>query len=271
MDTELLETEPVSPTEVVAVRYGTLATMKSAVFYRYAAHGEPDVEQQLDYYFWVVRVGGRTIVVDTGFEPECGRRRGRTCLLGPKDALEHLGIDAAEVAQVVITHFHYDHIGNVDLFPNAELIVAEQEFEFYTSPMARRLQFWEHVEGPEIDVITAAHREGRVRLVNGRTGIAPGVTAVTVGGHAPGQQIVLIEGPTGDVVLASDAAHLYEELELDRPFSVLVDLAGMYETLDHLRELERNGAIVVPGHDPEVVSRFPTLGGDAAGVGYRIM
>ncbi len=58
----------------------------------------------------------------------------------------------------------------------------------------------------------------------------------------------------GDVVLASDAAHFREELELRRPFAVLHDLERMYAAYDLLEELAAAGAVVVPGHDPGVAS-----------------
>lgn len=258
------------PTEVIAVRYGTLSTQKSALFYRYGTYEEPDATQQMDYYYWVIRQNGRVTLVDTGFEPGCGERRGRTCLITPGEALARLAIDPDEVAQVIITHFHYDHIGNVKLFPNAELIVPAEEFAFYTSPMARRLQIAEHVEASEVDVIVDANEAGRVRLVEGTVEISPGVSGDVVGGHAPGQMIVSIEVGDGNVVLTSDAVHLYEELGEDRPFGVFVDLPGMYATFDLLKELERNGATVVPGHDPGVASKFPPLAGDLDGIAHLL-
>ena len=53
--------------------------------------------------------------------------------------------------------------------------------------------------------------------------------------------------------------HFYEELEFDRPFSVVGDLVEMYATYDVLKELARAGAKVVPGHDPEVARRYPRV------------
>ena len=73
------------------MRYGTLETTRSEAYYRYQAYGEPDGPQVLDYYFWIVRRGDETILVDTGFDPDVGRRRGRTCLIEPADAMAQLG------------------------------------------------------------------------------------------------------------------------------------------------------------------------------------
>jgi glyoxylase-like metal-dependent hydrolase (beta-lactamase superfamily II) len=60
----------------------------------------------------------------------------------------------------------------------------------------------------------------------------------------------------GPVVLASDAVHYYEELERDRPFSTVASLADMYAAFDQIRDLARDGALVVAGHDPLVADLF---------------
>ena len=63
--------------------------------------------------------------------------------------------------------------------------------------------------------------------------------------------------------------HFYEEFELDRPFAVIADLEQMYAAYDLLRELVATpGAVLIPGHDPEVLERFPALDlrSDAAAV-----
>jgi glyoxylase-like metal-dependent hydrolase (beta-lactamase superfamily II) len=257
---------------VLAVRYGTRRTTRRDVFYRWEAYGEPDGELEMDYFFWVLRAGGRVVLVDTGFDPGVAARMGRTCLCEPEQAVRALGIDPGSVGLVVVTHMHYDHIGNLRRFPHAELVVAERELDFWRSSMAARPQFAAHVVAEEIAVLAAAAGEERVRLVRDELEPLPGIRLVRVGGHSPGQLIVLVDGQQGqEAVLASDALHYYEELESDRPCAVLADLAEAYSALDILRELSRDeGRSLVAGHDPLVTQRFPTLEGELAGVAYRV-
>jgi len=246
--------------EVLAVRYGTLAARKSDLYYRYESYGEPDADAAMAYYFWVLRAAGETILVDTGFDPEAAARRGRTCLVQPLDALAELGIAPGDVSAIVVTHLHYDHTGNLRAFPSAQLIVPSRELEFWTGPHAGRGQFAPHAEPADIDVVTQAAAQGRVRVTEGTEEIFDGVVAISVGGHSAGQQVTVVDAGTGPVVLASDAVHLYEELELDRPFAVMHDLEQMYAAYDLIKELARSRrAVVVPGHDPDVFVRH---GGD---------
>jgi glyoxylase-like metal-dependent hydrolase (beta-lactamase superfamily II) len=257
--------------EVLAVRYGTRLTRRSEVFLHYEVYGEPDAETRMDYFFWVARRPGQTVLIDCGFNELSGARRGRTMLCPPPSALERLGIAPGDVGLLIATHAHYDHIGNLGSFPAAELVLAEREYAFWTGPLASRPLFATSAEAEDIDRLRQAHEGGRIRLVSGRERITQGIDVVDVGGHTPGQLIVLITAGRGEVVIASDALHYYEEMALDRPFAHVTDLPAMYACYGLLRGLAAGGAReIVAGHDPDVMRRFPEAAGETAGLAVRI-
>ena len=259
------------PYEVHAVRYATLRSSKAELYYRHQSYGEPDAEAEMAYYFWLLRDGEETIVVDCGFDPVAGARRGRTCLTEPVEALRLLGIEPAEVETMLISHLHYDHIGNLGAFTKARFLVPERELAFWTSDVARYHGFWHHVEADEIARVADLDAAGRVDTYGGETEIAPGLNAVEVGGHSPGQQILLVDTASGRLVLTSDAVHLYEELEHARPFGVLADLEEMYLGFETIKQLGAEpGTTVVPGHDPEVTRRFPAVADVPEGVALQL-
>ena len=68
----------------------------------------------------------------------------------------------------------------------------------------------------------------------------------------------------------SDATHFYANLEEDRPFSIVHDLSRMYSAFDLMRSLADSPAHVVPGHDPQVMQRFPPARKGLEGVAVRI-
>jgi glyoxylase-like metal-dependent hydrolase (beta-lactamase superfamily II) len=244
--------------EVLAVRYGTRPASAAEVFLNYHAYHEPDRPLQMDYFFWVARNQSRTIIVDTGFSPAGGAARGRTMLMDTVPALQSAGLTPDAITQVVLTHAHYDHIGGLPAFIEtaAEVIMTRDEYDFWTGPMGRRGQFAHTTEASEIGHLRELREAGRLTLAGQSYRIAPGLELTQVGGHTPGQAIVTVAAAGGPVVLASDAVHYYEELERDRPFSTVANLADMYAAFDRIREMGEGGARVVAGHDPLVTERF---------------
>jgi len=241
--------------EVFAVRYGSRAErLRRESFITTDAHDAP---MPLDYYVWAIVNPNRAIVVDTGFEHTEAARRGRVLTRLPREGLAMLGIDTATVRDVVITHLHFDHAGTLDDFPAARFHLQDLELQFgtgrhMTERFFRQAYALDHVLGVVRKVFA-----GRVAFHDGAEEIAPGVSVHLIGGHTPGMQCVRVLTRRGHVVLASDAAHFYENMETASPFPIVYDVARMIAGYDVLRGLAASPAHVIPGHDPLVMARYP--------------
>jgi glyoxylase-like metal-dependent hydrolase (beta-lactamase superfamily II) len=253
--------------EVLIVRYGTRTTSRNDVFLNYPVYGEPDAPIDMDYFCWVIRGGGRTILVDTGFSQAGGAARGRTMLIDPRDALAALGVRPDDEPLVVVTHAHYDHIGNLAHFARSPVVIAKAEIDFWTGPYGRRVQFHHSVEDSELGGLQAAMADGRVTTFGDRLALGDGIEVLRVGGHTPGQAVVIVPTAAGPVLLASDAVHYYEELERDMPFVSATSLVDMYAGFDLIRGLLKDQKIdlLVTGHDPATLARFPGHSGEPKG------
>lgn len=240
--------------EVFALRYASITRRSSENF----VGGDPhDREGRLDYFVWVARSTSRTFVVDTGFSHRSAERRGRTFLCSPVQALERLGIQSPEVRDVVITHLHYDHAGGFDDFPNARFHLQDAEMSF-ASGRFMASEFFS--KGYDVDDVTDAVRlayGGRIVFHDGDAELAPGLSVHLIGGHTQGMQCVRVRTAVGWVVLASDASHFYENMGRQRPFPIVCDVCAMSNGWQRLRQLADHDDLVVPGHDPLVMQRYP--------------
>jgi glyoxylase-like metal-dependent hydrolase (beta-lactamase superfamily II) len=244
--------------QVTIAKYGTRATVLSDVYLNHHLYDEPDGPIGMDYFVWVIRNSRRTILVDTGFSEHGGTVRRRD-ILQPVTALyEGLGVDAATGPTVVVTHAHYDHIGNLGRFDASPVILARREFDFWTGPLRHKRLFHHSVEDSELAHLADVVASGRATLFDERHEVAPGVEVLVVGGHTPGQSVVRVRTTAGTVLLASDAVHYYEEYEREMPFTSVADLVGMYDAFGRIRSMVDAGEVdhVVAGHDPSTLTRF---------------
>ena len=244
--------------DLYAIKYGQRAGHRAEHFQGGDPHDGP---MPLTYYVWAAVSPERAVVIDLGFTVETGVRRGRVVERTPAQGLQLLGIDAATVRHVIVTHFHFDHVGNVAEFPNATFVVQDGEMAFWTGRYASRGIFRNLVEPEDVVSLVRHNFDGRVHFVDGSEEIVPGITVHKVGGHAPGLQVVTVETARGLVVVASDAAHFYANIEEDRPFSIVTNLPAMYDAFDTVRALADSPDHIIPGHDPLVMTRYPAVPG----------
>jgi glyoxylase-like metal-dependent hydrolase (beta-lactamase superfamily II) len=255
--------------EAFAIRYGTMPKRtRRECFMGFDPH---DAElKPMDYFVWALRSGSRVVVVDTGFDKAEGERRGRVIDRLPREGLAMLGIDAAAVEDVVVTHLHYDHAGTLEDFPRARFHLQEAEMAYATG----RCMTWEQLRLPySCDHVCQMVRgvfAGRVAFADGDRELAPGLSVHLIGGHAKGIQAVRARTARGWVVLASDATHYYENFETYRPFIITHDVEATLRGYDRLRELASSIAHVVPGHDPLVMQRYPAPDPRLDGVVVRL-
>lgn len=240
--------------EVYAIKYAWLMRRSPENF---VGGDEHDVEMPLNYYVWVVTNDERSIVIDTGFGAEVGRKRGRKITKPVEEGVRALGLQPDKVKDVVITHMHYDHAGNVPLFPNARFHLQDKEMEFATGRCMCHGMMRHGYEASDVMHLVRCVFDQRVEFHDGAAEIAPGVELHHIGGHTKGMQSVRVRTRRGWVVLASDASHFYAHMEQDRAFPILYNLGDMLEGFRTLRGLASSPRHIIPGHDPLVMERYP--------------
>jgi len=253
--------------EIYAVRYAH-HPRKAADNY---IGGDPhDIIQPLDYFVYAIKGPKETIIVDTGFNPVVGKARGRTVVTPVRDGLKALGVDPDTVSNVIISHMHYDHCGNADLFPKACYHVQDKEMEYATGRCMCHKQLRHSYEENYVVSMLRKVYAGRVQFHDGVDEIVPGVTVHHIGGHAKGLQSVRVKTKRGYVVLAADAVHLYPHLDEARIFPTTYNLGEVLEGYQTLKRLATSRRHIVPGHDPYVMKEYPAARPDLDGWVVRL-
>jgi glyoxylase-like metal-dependent hydrolase (beta-lactamase superfamily II) len=239
--------------EIYAIRYATAQRNESEVFIGGDPHhgGIP-----MDYFVWVARNDLHTVVIDTGFDAAAARQRGRLLLIEPGEGLRRLGVDCAEVRHVIITHLHYDHAGNLGLFPRARFHLQDREMAFATGRHMAHPFFAHAYDLERVLSMVRLVYGAQVQFHDGDAQVLPGITVHHVGGHTLGLQVVRIWTRLGWMVLASDAAHYLANISTGRPFPIVAEVAQMIAGWGRLHELATRAEYIIPGHDPVVMQRY---------------
>jgi len=221
-----------------------------------------------DFLFFVLRRDdGQVILVDPGvrdvdeIQPlvvagagERGRFRMDMATQNVPLLLRKEGIDPADVAAVLITHLHYDHVSNARLFPNARFVVSRTGFHLTLDPPVAGLC-------PDVlfprDVLAYFVGEARDRLIlaeDEAPEVLPGIGAFYVGGHTLCGQAFTVQTKQGLAVFPGDTVFYYENLEKNHPVGLALDILQCYRAMDRIRKI--NG-ILVPPHDPALLRKYP--------------
>ncbi|MFW7343746.1 N-acyl homoserine lactonase family protein [Pollutimonas sp. H1-120] len=240
--------------EVFALRYAHMPRVRRDNFIGGDPHDGP---MPMDFFVWLLRAPERLILVDTGFNADTAKKRNRDLLRCPIGALERIGARPEDVSDVIITHLHYDHAGNLDRLPHARFHIQDAEVEYATG-RCMCFEPMRHAYSVD-DVVTLVRNvyEDRVVFHDGNADLAPGVSLLKIGGHTKGLQAVRVHTRRGWLVLASDASHYYENMERQRPFPIVHNVADMLSGYARLESAAASPEHIIPGHDPMVMARYP--------------
>jgi glyoxylase-like metal-dependent hydrolase (beta-lactamase superfamily II) len=244
--------------EVYAVRFGTIPQFAVR---NLVAGADQEAKLDLPVMVWVLKGHGRVVLVDAGFHAEKfvtgWKIQG---FVTPAVALARLGIRPEQVTDVILSHIHWDHADGIDLFPEATVWIQREEYAYYTGEAWQEGRRGVGADADVVNKLVARNLAGRLRFVEGDARvILPGITCYTGGRHTFASQYVVAETSRGPVVVASDNVYLYRNLTSRAPIAQTLDAAANLGAQDRMRTLAAKSQVIVPGHDPEVFTRFKTI------------
>jgi glyoxylase-like metal-dependent hydrolase (beta-lactamase superfamily II) len=262
-DRLLAQTQAKTTYEVYALSYGVYPNFPVSSL---IAAADKTRKIDLQMMVWLVRGGGKNILVDTGcYHENVVKGKGIQNLIKASEAVAKLGLAPADITDVIITHMHWDHADGMDLFPNAKIWIQKDEYGYYTGAAWQTGGKHGGIEPDDVLTLVKLNTAGKVNLIEGdNVEIIDGLSVYTGGRHTFASQYVSVRGTSGTIVIASDNMYLYENLEKHAPIAQTFDADSNLKAQDRMKQLASRPDLIVPGHDPNVFVKFPKPGNGVA-------
>jgi len=216
------------------------------------AYGDLQVEFVFSCY--LVKHGDDYLLWDTG--QAMTAQGGVAPKVSVVDQLAKLKMTPAQIKFVGISHYHGDHTGQVDSFPQATVLIGKGDWEAVSSPKP----------APGVNFRPFTHwisGGGKVEPLSGDKDVFGDGTVVIfpTPGHTPGHQALLVKlRDRGAVLLSGDAAHFRENYESNGVPTFNVNRADSLASMDRMKKLASNlRATVILQHDARDVGKLPAF------------
>ncbi|MFP8967447.1 N-acyl homoserine lactonase family protein [Pokkaliibacter sp. CJK22405] len=239
----------------------------------------------LPFSFILACHGERKILIDSGFMQTGSRNEfplkfSVTQWISPIRMLEQIGIAPEDIQDIVITHAHFDHMGAIGEFPNAQIHIQKRELMswYEAAALPKRFSHLTKIIDPEnLRQVLDASFDHRVSLIDGdKDNILPGVHVRLAPGHTLGHQFVIVESSAGRKVISGDCIYTHRQLsghKHDGVYAPLNNATGsvwdQLISIDRLNdELLGDKTNLIIQHDVDRWKEYPVV---AELEGYRVV
>ncbi|MDJ0765862.1 MAG: N-acyl homoserine lactonase family protein [Myxococcota bacterium] len=241
---------------VFALDYGRSTMRESTV----VAGGSKDKQVSFAWMAWLAVGRKKTVLIDTGFALEdVAKKWGLRRFEPVPKLLGATGIQPRDITDIVLTHLHWDHCGNLSPYTRATVYVQRQELDF-----ARKLTKKAKAKGgyrrSDLSTIDKLAKKNRLKILNGDQQMLPGIKGYIGGRHTAGIQWIEIstESAVGSVILASDNAYVHENIKTLRSTGSTGSPTSDVLQFKKMLSLVKQDKFVIPGHAPSVTA-FPRV------------
>ncbi|ERF60570.1 metallo-beta-lactamase domain protein [Treponema socranskii subsp. socranskii VPI DR56BR1116 = ATCC 35536] len=249
---------------ITPINTGLVNSNKATYLYHFSTHKFYDVtgDVKLPVTVFLVQGGGRKIMVDLGMSDTeiAGKYHHPGSIqsegMAVHEQLTKLGIDPKEITDVIFTHLHWDHVYNLDKFPNADLYVQRKEYDFAVNPIPIYYKSYEYpVIGREPQF------KGRAfNFLDGEAKIMDGIYVYPSPGHSVAHQTVVVNTSEGQYHCCGDLIFTYDNLkeipqihyEITPPGRFL-NIVDEWNSIVELKRRAKSIEFILPTHAPEML------------------
>jgi glyoxylase-like metal-dependent hydrolase (beta-lactamase superfamily II) len=246
---------------VYALRYATIGHPFPIKYFVLGAPANDNMD--VIFMFWLVKGNNKNILVDAGFynDIEEAKEYDVTNYVRPDTMLAGVGLRAANITDVILTHPHWDHMDGVDLFANAKVWIQREDYNYFVGAQWQKGKPGS-AEKRDVRKLVELNLAGKLELVDGDSKeIIPGIKVYTGSRHTFNSQFVLVKSGTKNIILASDNSYTYRNLDSlqSAPKNATFDTSGYINQLKRMKTLASDTKLIIPGHDALLFNRFPMI------------
>lgn len=211
--------------------------------------------------FWLLNGNNdKKILIDVGFVDTTYTNNLKN--IKPTEVLKRLNIEPDDISDIIITHPHTDHIGEIDQFSKAMVWMQKSDFAYFIGDAWQAGGNSFGFKKNDVRNLVEINLEGRLKLIAGDDiEIIPGIKVFTGSKHTWENQYVLVNSYSAGkkILIASDAVWCYYNLEHLLPSVLTFDPDAYVQAMIRMKLLVPDSDYIIPGHDDLVFKKFPEI------------
>lgn len=217
--------------ELYSIKYGDSLFPTSEIYY----NDKLNKEVSFSWLFYLIKYNGHMILIDTGFNDEKYIEMFKINFKSPLTLLEELNIEPENITDIIITHSHFDHIGNIDKFPNARIYIQKDEFENFKK------------DNTNENLNNFINENNKIIAFNDSYVLFDIFKITKIGGHSIGSSAVSFNYLKKDYFITGDECYLYYNYINQKPVGAYYNIKN---NISFLKDLQGDNKIILTFHEP---------------------
>jgi glyoxylase-like metal-dependent hydrolase (beta-lactamase superfamily II) len=192
------------------------------------------------FLYYVAKLGEQVVLFDTGFQSEETAKRFDTHLLDVKE--EVLALIGGRADIIFITHEHFDHVENLEMYQGADIIVAKDA--------------WEEMQKAYPRITNQLMLTSKINIVEDEFEVQGSFYFMVIGGHTKGSSVIYFNEGDERFVISGDETYLLDNFERQIPNGNVYSLEKNWE---FIKQVYNEGIIPLPSHDAAIIEKYPRI------------